>query len=285
MIVALLTRTGTIDVALKRACACHTVIVKSCSAPSECTTAAACADLVLVEPRDASGQCTAGLVRSIRQRRAEVPIAVYCALNASATRDLVELVKAGADEAVFIGFDDPSTWIQALAKTIEQRDTTSALLEELRSSVAPAARELVAYCLSETTGNPTVAGAARRLRVNRKTLVNRMTMAGLPAPGICVAWCRLLLAMSALERTGAPLERVALEHGFGSAAALRKMCRRYTELRVADLRGRGGTRHLVHLFLGSFGSLKRASECIPTTPLYRTAASSTVADNRALPTR
>jgi AraC-like DNA-binding protein len=249
MIRALLTRTGTIDPVLRRACESHQVILTGCSKELECAAVVSRVNLVLVEPRDSLGQCTAPLVRRIRQRRPEVHIAVYCPLNPTAARDLVELIKAGADEALLIGFDDPGAWIRRRALMFEQTSTSTGLLEALRPLLPAAARDLVTYCLREALSTPTVAGAAERLGVHRKTLVNRMAAAGLPSPGVCVAWCRLLLAFGYLEGTGHSVERVALEQGFGSATSLRKMCRHYTGLPLSELRQRGGVRHLVSLFL------------------------------------
>lgn len=211
------------------------------------------ADALIVEPRDASGARVVQAVRSIRRQYPHVAIAVYCPLDAESARDLVDLIKSGADELVIRGYDDPALWVERRKRAVMWRQAALALLGRVCQFLDEDSRSIITYCLELAPQVPTVGGAADAIGVHRKTLVNRLSAAGLPSPRVLVSWCRLLVAVELIEHSGRSVESIAHAMGFGSGAALRKMCRRYTGLRTPELSALGGPTHAVSLFLEQLG--------------------------------
>jgi AraC-like DNA-binding protein len=205
-------------------------------------------DLMVVSPWDAAGDRVAPVLRQVRDRLPSVPIAIYCELTADAVREVVPLTKAGADEVIFHAADDHAAALWSRLLVSVSRHAADEALAALHSQLSPAAEPVISYCLTRAEAGISVAEVAEALQVHRKTLVNRMAAAGLPAPACLISWCRLLLAARLLEEPGRAVEQVALKLGFGSGAALRNMLRRYTGLRPSELREHGGMRCLLERF-------------------------------------
>lgn len=197
------------------------------------------ADVVVVETRDAANELTAAAVQSVHGCFPHLAITVYCALDPQSMRDLVEITRAGASEAILRGYDDPRVWFQRCTRRLHSQRGTGVILGHLFPYLPPSTAPLVAYWLQSAHENPTVASAARALGVHRKTLVNRLA-ASFPPPRVLLSWCRLLVALEHLEVPTRSVESVALAMNFGSAAALRKLCLRYTSMPLSQLRARGG---------------------------------------------
>jgi AraC-like DNA-binding protein len=108
---------------------------------------------------------------------------------------------------------------------------------------------LIDYYFRNARRAPTVAAAARSLSVHRKTLALHCARAGLPSPSALSGWARLILAAQALEDPARTTTRIAVELGFPSGSAFRSMLKRYTGLAPCDIRDRGGSVFVVHLFI------------------------------------
>jgi AraC-like DNA-binding protein len=203
---------------------------------------------VVVAPWDAAGTRVALLLRLVRDRLPSVPIAIYCPLAPDAVREIVALAKAGADEVILRAGDDhvAAAWSRLLVSV--RRRAANEVLEAMHTLLPPEVEPIASYCLERAPAGPSVAEVAAAFHIHRKTLANRMAAAGLPPPACLISWCRLLLAARLLEDPGRAVERVALELGFGSGAALRNMLRRYTGLRPSELREHGGMRCLLDRF-------------------------------------
>lgn len=207
------------------------------------------ADALLVEPWDAAGADVAPVVLSLRHEFPSLPIIAYCPLSAEAMHEVLLLTKAGVDDVLVREYEDPGTLLRGVLASARGRRTASEVLPTVAPHVMPEVLPIIACCL-EHAGRPTsVADIARELGVHRKTLVNRMSVAGLPTPSAVIAWCRLLLAARLLEDPGRSVEHVALALEFGSGTALRNMLRRYTRLRPADVRAGGGLQSVLRLFI------------------------------------
>ena len=205
-------------------------------------------DLVIVAPWDAAGTRVAPVLRQVRDRLPSVPIAIYCTLTPDAVREVVALTKAGADEVIFHLADDNGVALWSRLLVSVYRRAAHEALDALHSVLPPEVEPIISYCLERAEVGVSVAEVAAAFHVHRKTLVNRMAAAGLPAPACLISWCRLLLAARLLEDPGRAVEQVALELSFGSGAALRNMLRRYTGLRPSELRDHGGMRCVVERF-------------------------------------
>jgi AraC-like DNA-binding protein len=107
----------------------------------------------------------------------------------------------------------------------------------------------VRYCLTNAHTAPTVEHTAAALGVRRQTIAARLAVAMLPTASSLVSWGRLLLAARLLEDAERSVERVAHALAFDSGSALRHMLMRYTGLRPAQVRARGGLAEVLPLFV------------------------------------
>jgi AraC-like DNA-binding protein len=197
-------------------------------------------DCVLVTPWDESGRPSAMIVRRLRSRFPWLPIAVYCHLEVRSVHEVAVLAQAGADTVIVHGHDDPGRRLRerlALAWSLRAAEEVIAALGRWET---PETAPILGYCLRHATEPLTVRAVAEALSIDRKTLGNRLTAAGLPAPRILIPWCRLLCVARWLEQRDRSVEQAALRFHFGSGSALRNMFRRYTGLRASDVRARGG---------------------------------------------
>ena len=202
--------------------------------------------LVIAEPRDPKLRETAPVIRAIRAAYPSIPILILCDPTAEDLHRLVDLVRAGADDAVVRGVDR----IGAVAASLLARDTRPHLsaraLDEMSDIASVDARAILAFAIENPAARRPVEQIARTLRVSRRTLVNRLSAAGLPGPSVFVAWGRLLVAASLLENPVRPIREVARALGLRSSAGLHVLCRRHSQLSVRELKS-GGPRGVLEL--------------------------------------
>ena len=197
--------------------------------------------LVIAEPRDPALQETAPVIRAIRAAYPSIPILVLCDLTADDIHLLVDLVRSGADDAIVRSVDRVGTAAARLLSRGVQKREFGTVLDEICDLASPEARSILDYAIEHPAAKRPVEQIASALGVNRRTLVNRLSAAGLPRPSVFVAWGRLLVAASLLENPVAPLREVARALGMQSSAGLHVLCRRHSRLSVRELRRSGST--------------------------------------------
>jgi AraC-like DNA-binding protein len=218
-------------------------------------------DLILTEMRDNSGAHVAPAIRRLHVKFAATPILVYCALSPGMSGELLDLMHAGITGIVFRGCDDIAQVMSRVLVSMDDRSLTSTVIAAaVTASASAEGRMVIAYCVENAHRAPTVEQMARAIGVDRKTLLNWMRRAGLPAPKATVAWCRLLLAARLLSGSCRSVEHVALRLGFGSGTELRNMLRRYTALRPRDIRGEAGFQRVLVMFRRGHGAGGLADE-------------------------
>ena len=117
----------------------------------------------------------------------------------------------------------------------------------MRFTVTPVGAVAQACVMHQPEGN-TVAGLARVLGVDRKTLRNYSARFGTPAPGELIGWSRLMMAAQLLTTTGQTVEWVALELHYPSDTSLRNAMKRYTGMRARAVVKGGGLPVVVRAF-------------------------------------
>ncbi len=111
----------------------------------------------------------------------------------------------------------------------------------LNRRVPEPVRALVSFCLHPANARLTVPEVALALHLPRRTLTHHLSGAGMPHAKELLIWSRALHAAWELEHEiGKPLERIALDHDFGSASALRGVFIRLIGEPPAGLRKDGG---------------------------------------------
>lgn len=216
-------------------------------------------DAIVLQPRDPRVGSTAPLVRSLRSDFPSTLIVGYCEPGRSESRDVLSLARAGIDDLVFRGTDDVRGILAMVQLRSEQHRMAKVVLRELSASIPQGVESLFSFLLEHAAEALTVERAAAALGVHRKTLVNRFARAGWPPPGAVISWTRLLAAARLLEDPGRTVEQVALQLEFQSGNALRTMLRRYTALRPAEVREKGGLRCVLRCFRQSIAECREPS--------------------------
>jgi AraC-like DNA-binding protein len=213
----------------------------------------------VVELRDAEGTPVAPTVRRLREGFPLVPILAYVSLERTDGRDLLEIANAGVSALIVRGMDDVGVALRGALASAQDDATARRAMAELAPAIPEPARVVVEYCLAHARQGPTVADIARALGMHRKTLCSRLVRAGLPSPQGVIGWCRLIHAAHMMEDVSRPLEHIALQLNFSSAASLRNMLARYTGLRPCEVRQNGGFDCVLH-------ALRRSLATRPMTP-------------------
>jgi AraC-like DNA-binding protein len=212
----------------------HEQAVELAAAVSECRPTA-----VITQLRDRHAAAMVPTIRVLRAKFPSIPVFAYLQLTCEGIHDLVEAAHAGISEALVYGIDDSSFALgRALARAsgtaIEER-----VLTEIRPLIPASLDEFFTYCVHHTDRPLSVSAVARAIGVHRKTVAQRLSTAGLPAPRVIIGWCRLVHAAGRLEDVGRPVEKVAYDLDFPSGSSLRNMLKRYLDLRPIDIRERG----------------------------------------------
>ncbi|MCC6319276.1 MAG: helix-turn-helix domain-containing protein [Gemmatimonadaceae bacterium] len=206
------------------------------------------ADVVVLDMRDAEGESTLSTVVRIREGFPSVPVVLYFALSPSISRDMLAFARAGVNDLVLRDVDDVKVTLRASLTSAADHCSARTIATELEPLVPPNVAPIIRYCLENGRRALTVEDVASALNVHRKTLVDRLSAAGLPAPSAIIAWCRLMISARLLEDPGRTIEQVALLLDFPSGTSMRNMVKRYTGLRTGEVRQNGGLRCVMHAF-------------------------------------
>ena len=195
---------------------------------------------VLVEPFDASDASLAPTVEFIRTAYPSIPVLVFCRLDGASVRQILPLARAGIDEIIIDGTDDPVSAIERRLAAAEEHCIAREVLLRLEARIPGTLRSLVAYCLAHASRNLTVDSLAAAFGVDRKTLSRRLMREGWPAPGVLLAWSRVLVVARLIERHERPVDHIALAFDYPSGTALRNALRRHVGLCPHQIRANGG---------------------------------------------
>jgi AraC-like DNA-binding protein len=211
--------------------------------------------VLVLDVRDRDGATTLPTVRRVRSGYPSVPIVLYCGLGPDTSREVLEFARAGVNDLVIRGVDDLRIPLRAAITAAQDHCSAKSILEELEPFITPSALPILQYCLENARRSMTVEQVAAAFGVHRKTLVERLTAAGFPAPSAVISWWRLLLAPRPREEPARSIEQVALVLDFPSGTSMRNMVRRYTGLRPYEVRENGGMRCVLHAFKRQIGAV------------------------------
>lgn len=214
---------------------------------------------VILEPHDAEGRPTAGLVRQLTCLFPGMPVIGYLASRPEDSREILALASAGVHELIYKYEDDNIATMGVVLQRAEQACVADVVLHELDATLPSRIQPFVAYCIANPERAHDVASVAAALDVDRKTLFSHCRAAGFPPPGTVIAWCLILVAAGLLAAPGVTVQDVAMQLDFPSSSAFRNMLKRYTGLRPAALRTPGALGELCRRFLDTAANLPRES--------------------------
>jgi AraC-like DNA-binding protein len=195
---------------------------------------------VLIDLADDSGIPTAPAIAAIRAHDTNLPIVLWCPVRECESERFINACRAGLTGVLF---QDPGPFEEyALTQLVPRGERTYNQWVEatLARAVPGNARSIVDLCLHRASIDVTVPHVAKQLGVARRTLTEHLAQSGMPPASALLEWGRLLRAAWDLENSEATVERLALEHGYGSASALRTALKRRTGDSPGQLRGPGG---------------------------------------------
>lgn len=204
------------------------------------------ADAILITD-DLNAEDVVGCVKRIRATAPAVPIVAYVTLNPSTTRLLMDLAVYGIEGVVFRGAECLTDSLRRIAISHPAGSVRSVVISECMA-LSSEMRSLVTHLVLAAVAPTRVDDVARELRIPRRTLVDRLARANLPAPSAIIAWGRVLHGTYQLQDRRHSVETIGLTLGFGSGSGLRNMLRRYTLLTPSEVRKPDGWQRVVEQF-------------------------------------
>ena len=154
-------------------------------------------------------------------------------------RSLVRISGAGIDGVILDSYADVWTLLRAAAAADGHTRAAQRVSGALADKLPAPAHAILEYVMRDPAHRVGVDEVARSVGISRTALHNRLRRAKLPSAGALIGWTRLLLAAAALEDHRRSVEETALAIGYYSGTALANMLRRYTGLRICDVRKNG----------------------------------------------
>src|SRR5205814_1144911 len=110
------------------------------------------ASLVVVEPRDRTGQSMIRFVRGIRDQFPNVPVVAYCNLSPPfASNDILALARAGVNDLIIRDIDDERIALREAVDVAQSHCLAEQALEVLAPFFPPTVRPFLTYCLEHAT--------------------------------------------------------------------------------------------------------------------------------------
>ncbi len=187
-------------------------------------------------------------VRRIKQRLPRITVLAYVTMAPDRAHDLFEAGRAGVDGLVLAGEDDAPRSLLARIEGAESRSLAGVIrgsLEGFEDFVGDA----VLLAVSHADERLCSTDLARLLALPRRTVAQRLTRQGFPAPHRLLTWGRLIVAAHMLEDLHRSADRVAAILDFPSGSAFRNTCQRYLHATPGQIRSRGGAPFVVRSLL------------------------------------
>lgn len=202
----------------------------------------------IVSARDLTGVNGGRVIHQLRTIAPDMPILGHCHAGADQAIDVRRLADAGAHEFIFAGVDDTGLALRAVLASAQRTCAAQRVSAEVLALLPDPVGAVAQACVMHQPEGNTVAGLARVLGVDRKTLRNYCARFGTPAPGELIGWSRLMMAAQLLTTTGQTVEWVALELNYPSDTSLRNAMKRYTGMRARAVVQGGGLPVVVRAF-------------------------------------
>lgn len=210
---------------------------------------------VIVDPLNDDGRVCEDAIRRLRPLLLGATFLLTCDGRPPTIAALPPLIRAGIDD-VLTASESGSDAGDLRQQILGRHDRRFIPMSErlVWNAVPTCVRPIVRAALDLADHSATPAELAVAVGLSPRQLRRRLASEAAPPPGALLSWCRLMLVAYRLRSPDRSVEQVALASGFDSGAAVHNMLRRYTSLRVSDLRSHGDlvlvAEHLRRAFLG-----------------------------------
>lgn len=187
----------------------------------------------------AGGRAHFERVRQLKQRLPRLTTIAYVSVTSDRAHDLFDAGRQGMDGLIIADQDDSPRALLALVEQAESR-SLAAVVRESVENADPTIRDAVLLCVTRAHERLSPAALARLLALPRRTVSQRLAVAGYPPPRRLITWGRLIVAAHLLEDKHRSADRIATSLDFPSGSAFRNACQRYLGATPGEIRSRGG---------------------------------------------
>jgi AraC-like DNA-binding protein len=212
----------------------------------------------------AGGKANFERVRHLKQRLPRLTLIAYISFSAERAHDLFDAGRQGMDGLVIADRDDSPRALLGLVEHAESRSLGAVVRRTLETS-DPVVRDAVLLAVTRAHERLSPEGLARLLAFPRRTVSQRLSVAGFPAPQRLLTWGRLIVAAHLLEDKHRSADRIAMTLDFPSGSAFRNTCQRYLHATPRDIRARGGAAYVIRAMMRQVGAPEQ-----PVAPRKRT---------------
>jgi len=178
-------------------------------------------------------------VRQLKQRLPRLTMIAYVIMASDRAHDLFDAGRQGMDGLVIADEDDSPRALLALVEQAESRSLAATVRQSVEHA-DPTVRDAVLLCVTRAHERLSPEALARLLALPRRTISQRLSVAGYPPPQRLITWGRLVVAAHLLEDKHRSADRIASSLDFPSGSAFRNACQRYLRATPGEIRARGG---------------------------------------------
>lgn len=187
-------------------------------------------------------------VRQLKQRLPRLALIAYVEFAPDRAHALFDAGRQGMDGLVLLGQDDSPRQLLQLVEQAESR-SLAGLLRRAIGPVDPMVRDAMLLAVARAHERLSPQGLARLLALPRRTVSQRLAVAGFPPPHRVLGWGRLIVAAHMLEDAHRSADRIAMALGYPSGSAFRNTCQRYLHATPGEIRARGGAAYVIRAML------------------------------------
>ena len=204
----------------------------------------------------AGGRANFERVRHLQQRLPRLTLIAYVSFTPDRAHDLFDAGRQGMDGLVIADQDDAPRALLSLVEHAESK-SLGAVVRRSLEGIDPVVRDAVLLAVTRAHERLSPEGLARLLALPRRTVSQRLSTAGFPAPQRLLTWGRLIVAAHLLEDRHRSADRIALALDFPSGSAFRNTCQRYLHATPREIRGRGGAAYVIRTMLRQVGAAEQ----------------------------
>jgi AraC-like DNA-binding protein len=187
----------------------------------------------------AGGRANFERVRQLKQRLPRLTMIAYVSVTSDRAHDLFDAGRQGMDGLVIAEEDDAPRALLAVVEQAESRSLAAVVRQSVQDA-DPTVRDAVLLCVTRAHERLSPEALARLLALPRRTVSQRLSIAGYPPPQRLITWGRLIVAAHLLEDKHRSADRIATSLDFPSGSAFRNACQRYLRATPGEIRARGG---------------------------------------------
>lgn len=186
-------------------------------------------------------------MRRLKQRLPRLAVIAYVTVSVERAQELFDAGRQGVDALIIVDRNDSPIELTRTITLAESRTLSDLVRKQLRG-LDNVVYDAVMLSITQAHERLSPAALARRLGLPRRTVHQRLTRAGYPAPLRLLTWGRLIAAAHMLEDRHRSADRVAASLEFPSGSAFRNTCQRYLHATPGQIRSRGGSQYVIRCF-------------------------------------